>query len=279
MISQLIQDGKIVGQTTAAGESLTGAKVKSSMNETKEMFLQLLVAEMQYQDPLEPTDNSEYVKELASFTQVETMNNVQDDISKLTAQALAGKYVSLTDEDTGGIVEGKVEFVTENAGEQYVSIEGKLYKAEAVTSVHDADYFESVTMADSFSSLVNQMPNENALTVADEDKWGILNTIYSGMTETQKKYISQETLDKFAGINQRMSELLTQREMANTSGTETAVTAAAGYDNEDAGSEDTGTSEGASNESGGTSADGGNASGSAGQNTDDSIGTTTAQRT
>lgn len=34
-------------------------------------FLQLLVAQMQYQDPLEPTDNTQYIAQMATFTQVE----------------------------------------------------------------------------------------------------------------------------------------------------------------------------------------------------------------
>ena len=41
------------------------------------LFLQLLVAEMKYQDPLEPTTNTEYVSELASFTQVEATQNAR----------------------------------------------------------------------------------------------------------------------------------------------------------------------------------------------------------
>ena len=178
MVSQLVENGQLVGNTTAATAGENGAKVKSSMNETKEMFLQLLVAEMQYQDPLQPADNSEYVKELATFTQVETLGNVQDDVAKMSSQALVGKYVSLTDPDTGQVVEGKVDYVTENSGEQYVSVDGSMYKASAVTAVHDADYFESITMADTFSSLVNQMPGERELTTGDEEKWGILNNIY-----------------------------------------------------------------------------------------------------
>ncbi len=223
MISQLVDNGKLVGATTAAEGSQSGATVKSSMNETKEMFLELLVAEMQYQDPLEPTDNTEYVKELATFSQVETLNNVQDDVSALTSQNLVGKYVSLTDPDTGEVVEGKVDFVNENAGEQYVSVEGAMYKASTVTAVHDGDYFEAVTMAETFSSLVNQMPNANNLTLADEEKWGVLNNVYAGMTDSQKKYVTDETMQNFAAINAKMNELLAQQEQSNTTAQEVAA--------------------------------------------------------
>ncbi len=225
MISQLIDNGKLVGNTTAATGSENGAAVKSSMNETKEMFLELLVAEMQYQDPLEPTDNTEYVKELATFSQVETLNNVQDDVNTLTSQNLVGKYVSLTDPDTGEVVEGKVDFVNENAGEQYVSVEGAMYKASTVTAVHDGDYFEAMTMAETFSSLVNQMPGAGSLTAADEEKWSVLNNVYAGMTDSQKKYISDETMQNFATINTRMNELMAQKAQEDTSAQEVAAAA------------------------------------------------------
>src|SRR5574344_947446 len=51
--------------------SSTG-KSKNSSSKTildVDQFLQLMVAEMQNQDPLEPTDNSSYMAQLATFTQ------------------------------------------------------------------------------------------------------------------------------------------------------------------------------------------------------------------
>ena len=44
----------------------TERKVGSELG--KEEFLQLLVTQMKYQDPLEPTDNTEYVSQLAQFS-------------------------------------------------------------------------------------------------------------------------------------------------------------------------------------------------------------------
>ena len=60
------------------------------------MFLKLLTAEMQYQDPLEPTDNSQYVTQLASFTQIETLQTVKSSMESLQANSMVGKVVSLT---------------------------------------------------------------------------------------------------------------------------------------------------------------------------------------
>ena len=51
-----VEDGKIV--ETNSQSSLKKANSASSDGMDKEAFLQLLVAQMQYQDPLEPTSNT-----------------------------------------------------------------------------------------------------------------------------------------------------------------------------------------------------------------------------
>ena len=49
----------------------------------KDAFLQLLVTQLRYQDPLEPQDNSEFVAEMAQFSSLEQMNNVADYLDKI----------------------------------------------------------------------------------------------------------------------------------------------------------------------------------------------------
>ena len=59
-----VQDGQVVNQVSAS------AKEKKSANSSldKDAFLQLLVAQMKYQDPLQPTSNTEYISQLATFS-------------------------------------------------------------------------------------------------------------------------------------------------------------------------------------------------------------------
>ena len=60
---QPVVDGKIPKDTS------TTSKSDTSNDLGYDQFLQLLCAEMQYQDPLEPTSNTEYVAQLATFSQ------------------------------------------------------------------------------------------------------------------------------------------------------------------------------------------------------------------
>ena len=49
----------------------------------KDAFLQLLVTQMQYQDPLDPQDNSEYLSQLAQFSALEQMSSVSSSLEKV----------------------------------------------------------------------------------------------------------------------------------------------------------------------------------------------------
>ena len=66
-VSAVVKDGEI--QQTAAETSAKKA-TKSNSGMDKDAFLQLLVAQMKYQDPLEPTSNAEYISQYATFSQV-----------------------------------------------------------------------------------------------------------------------------------------------------------------------------------------------------------------
>jgi len=88
-------DSSILNTITVDGVTYDAAKYaaaqaaeKTVSNDAlgKDAFLQLLVTQMQYQDPLDPQDNSEYVAQLAQFSALEQMTNVSEglkDVSKL----------------------------------------------------------------------------------------------------------------------------------------------------------------------------------------------------
>lgn len=85
------------GSTT---ESVASNNTASGMNT---MFMQLLVAQIQNQDPLNPTDGTEYVSQLAQLTQVQSMENMSqmmanssvlmDNLQTLTTGNLVGQQV------------------------------------------------------------------------------------------------------------------------------------------------------------------------------------------
>lgn len=86
------------GSSTTDG--ITSNSTASGMNT---MFMQLLVAQIQNQDPLNPTDGTEYVSQLAQLTQVQSMETMSqlmanssvlmDNLQTLTTGNLVGQHV------------------------------------------------------------------------------------------------------------------------------------------------------------------------------------------
>ena len=112
---QEVKDGKIVDGTSDTAAASSGKKKNVGNEMGQDQFLQLLVAQMQYQDPLEPTSNTEWVAQMATFSMVESLNNMQQAFDKQSANALVGKYVLINDGDNG-FVRGKVDFITKEDG-------------------------------------------------------------------------------------------------------------------------------------------------------------------
>ncbi|WP_299380025.1 flagellar hook assembly protein FlgD [uncultured Kiloniella sp.] len=69
-------------QETGGSGSLTGGQ---SLNDTFDMFLKLLTTQLKNQDPLEPTDNTEFVNQLTQFTQTEAGLNTNKKLDSLIA--------------------------------------------------------------------------------------------------------------------------------------------------------------------------------------------------
>lgn len=110
----------------------------------KEAFLQLLVTQMQYQDPLNPGDSTEYMSQLAQYSALEATMNISDAVEKGNALNLVGEYVIMnTTDSTGGssMISGLVQYATVKDGEVLLSINDTYYPAEDLDSVIDYDYY------------------------------------------------------------------------------------------------------------------------------------------
>jgi flagellar basal-body rod modification protein FlgD len=108
----------------------------------KQMFLELMVAQLRYQDPMNPTDSSEFLAQSAQFTALEKMQDVADRTAELLgaqmafgASALVGKNVSWTDADSGTTRTGTIDSVTFGATGPVFDIDGTEVPLGAILSV------------------------------------------------------------------------------------------------------------------------------------------------
>lgn len=130
--------------------SMSSNYVSSKKSETnsndldKEAFLQLLVTQMQYQDPLNPGDSTEYMSQLAQYSALEATMNISDAVEKGNSLNLVGEYVIMNTTDSAGnnsMISGLVQYATVKDGEVLLSINDTYYPAEDLDSVIDYDYY------------------------------------------------------------------------------------------------------------------------------------------
>lgn len=78
-------------QTTAV-QNRSAATDAATKNDDlgKNAFLQLLVTQLQHQDPLDPQDNSEFLAQLAQFTSLESLQQIKEDMAALRGYIEAG---------------------------------------------------------------------------------------------------------------------------------------------------------------------------------------------
>jgi len=128
-----------------------GSAAPPSQQLDKNAFLKLLVTQMQSQDPLSPSDSTQFVSQMAQFSSLEQMQNLNDSLIGLAAlqqsnavlsqltqsSALLGKVVQWTDPDTGVSRSGEVTAVKLQDGVALLEIDGQDVPLAYVTMVND----------------------------------------------------------------------------------------------------------------------------------------------
>lgn len=208
-----VVNGEVVTSTTATTNSGTIAKEKTSANSSldKDAFLQLLVAQMKYQDPLEPTSNTEYISQYATFSELEEMQNMRNSMDTQRASSLVGQYVTVKSTGTNGettLIGGKVDFITIENGKSYLNINGNKYSIDDLDSIVNQEYLNAYTLATDFAQSFNQLPTIGNLTVGYKEVIENLRKVYDNMSEYQKTFISQDMLSAFEQYEAKMAELL-----------------------------------------------------------------------
>lgn len=139
-------DAAVSGIVKKSTEYIKAAdtKEKSGSDLDKDAFLKLLVTQMQYQDPLNPGDSTEYMSQLAQYSSLEATMNISETLEKGNALNLVGEYVIMNTTDSKGElsqISGLVEYATVKNGEVLLSINDTYYPADDLDSVVDYDYF------------------------------------------------------------------------------------------------------------------------------------------
>lgn len=204
-----IVDGKVVDNSSATSKENKEKKANDGLD--KDAFLQLLVAEMQYQDPLEPTTNTEYISQFATFSQLEATQNVELSNKISMANDLVGKQVIMKSKnDTTGLMEyedGKVDYAYLENGKVFLSVNGNLHNIDDLDSVIENEYLDAVNLGKMMQTVVGKLPSAASITLADEDKVVQARELYDSLTDYQKKYVPTEALTKLDEVGNAIAAL------------------------------------------------------------------------
>ena len=174
---------------------------------------------MKYQDPMEPTSNTEYIAQYAQFSELEAMNNLSSNMDLQRATSLVGKEVIVKSTGASGetvYTQGKVDFVSSEGTKAYLTVDGKKFSIDDLDSVIDPEYSNALGLAEDFTNSLNKLPNISGLTPEYKSVIDNLSDVYNDMTPYQRGYLSKDTVDKFNQYVERMNQLVPATETDNT---------------------------------------------------------------
>jgi flagellar basal-body rod modification protein FlgD len=115
-------------------------------------FLKLLVAQLQYQDPMNPTGNDQFMQEQAQFSTVEGINNLQKTMQSMESDqqlaqsvSLIGKQVTYIAADGTSTATGVVSSVTSSSGALTLTVGGQHVDPSSVVTVEAAPQTQSTS--------------------------------------------------------------------------------------------------------------------------------------
>lgn len=221
MVSAAVVDGVLQQKVNETKEE----KKKSGKTDTstldKDAFLQLLVAQMKYQDPLEPTSNTEYISQYATFSELEQMQNMSNTMELTRAANLVGQTVAVESvDDSGKSVSdmGVVDYISYENGKAMIWVNGKSYELDEVVEIADAEYIEAYSMALTVKNAVDKLPTVANLTISNREAVESIQKTYDSMNDYQKSFIASDLKEKIDEYVAKMNELIKLDELSKGEG-------------------------------------------------------------
>ena len=125
-----------VNYSVAASSSNKTSSTKTSQDLGKDDFLNLLVTQLKYQDPLSPMEDKEFISQMAQFTSLEQMKNMNNSVQITQATSFIGKQVTWADSQ-GNEMAGVVKSVKIVNGEARVLVGDQTLELKQILTVSE----------------------------------------------------------------------------------------------------------------------------------------------
>jgi len=83
-----------IGNSYSTSTTTTQSTTAAGGNLGKDAFLQILISQLKYQDPMSPMDSTEMLSQLSQLTQVELLTNLTSSVDSMTSSANEAKWIS-----------------------------------------------------------------------------------------------------------------------------------------------------------------------------------------
>jgi flagellar basal-body rod modification protein FlgD len=147
------------GQTST--DSISGPSQQLTQND----FLQLLVAQMENQDPLQPQSDTEMASQMAQFTSLSQTTAMSSSLSMMQANSLIGSSVTVqipnTQNTTSGVVQSVLLGAQSSDGTPQIMVNGTAYDLSQVLSVTPATTSQTSSSTSTSSSNSSNYPSTN----------------------------------------------------------------------------------------------------------------------
>jgi len=125
-----------VSAVASTGSSTdTASTTASTKTLDKDAFLELLITELQNQDPLNPMDGKDSIAQLAQFSSLEQLQQMNQNQASTQALAMIGKQVDYTDSD-GNALSGTVTGVSFVSGTPRLNVGSTQVALSSVVDVY-----------------------------------------------------------------------------------------------------------------------------------------------
>jgi flagellar basal-body rod modification protein FlgD len=135
---------------TSGSSGIGNSSSYASQDLDKDAFMQLLVSQMQNQDPINPQSNEDFIAQLAQFSSLEQIENLNSSMDKMAAveesnalinqlsaaSSLIGQSVDYYHPQTGELTTGNVESVRIEDAVAFLNIDGESVPLSYLTEIN-----------------------------------------------------------------------------------------------------------------------------------------------
>lgn len=193
---------------TSTTTQATTTSTKKSTELGKDQFLQLMVKQLQYQDPLNPTDNQQFLAQMAQFSALEQMQNLNTSFTSTKALGLVGKYVegTITGDGSNQLIQGNVDSVKISGSSAFAVVNGAEVPVDSITVIKQGTATDKTVDLSKYAGFINKNAKAFVSALTQNQAYQVTGAI-GGIKIAQGQNNSEVPVAILNGVNAKIATL------------------------------------------------------------------------